>query len=88
MSSKSCKLSQESSYHSLDINNITDKTYILHSSLQDPTADLRIPLDDTAWSEGDCLVLMAPIASIAGVVGVSASAIASWFRFLPPVRTV
>ena len=45
----------------------------LSDHLQDP-AWSGVSLDDTAGSEGDGLVLVAPVVGVVGVVGVSTSA--------------
>ena len=37
---------------------------------KNPTGRLGCPLDDAARSQGDCLVLMGPVACVAGVVGI------------------
>ena len=42
--------------------------------LQNPTWS-GVSLDDTAGSQGDCLVLVTPVVGVVGVIGVATSAI-------------
>ena len=53
--------------------------------LQDPTWS-GVSLDDTAGSEGDGLVLVAPVVGVVGVVGVATSAM--WFWLVTTCRSI